>query len=50
MEAAMVLEKHQNEILLDLHVLGFCCADTYFCDLLGMHFLGQEMKLRKKEG
>ena len=50
MEATMVLEKHLNQVILDLHALGFACADTQLCDFLEMHFLGQEIKFMKKGG
>ena len=50
MEAALVLEKNSNQVLLDLHALGSACTDPYLCDFLENHFLDEEVKLLKKMG
>ncbi|VFV36135.1 ferritin light chain, partial [Lynx pardinus] len=38
MEAPMVLKKHLNQALFDLHTLGFACVDSYLCDFLEVCF------------
>ena len=50
MEAALLIEKNLNQAFLDLCGLGFASADPHLCDFLENHFLGEEMKLIKKDG
>uniref|UniRef100_A0A8C6W7V0 Ferritin n=1 Tax=Nannospalax galili TaxID=1026970 RepID=A0A8C6W7V0_NANGA len=50
MEAALALEKNQNQALLDLHALGSSRTDSHLCDFLENHFLDEEVKLIKKMG
>ncbi|XP_053409936.1 ferritin light chain-like [Nycticebus coucang] len=50
MEAALALEKSLNQVLLDLHALGFARTDPHLCDFLESHFLDEEVKLLKKMG
>ncbi|KAM5313966.1 ferritin light chain-like [Glossophaga mutica] len=49
-EAAMALEKHLNQALLDLHALGSPCTDAHLCDSLENLFLVEEVKLIRKTG
>lgn len=49
MEAAVVLEKNLNQVLLDLHALDSDHTEPHFCDFLKSHFL-DEVKLIKKTG
>ncbi|XP_045757940.1 ferritin light chain-like [Mirounga angustirostris] len=49
-EATLVLEKNQNQALLDLHALGSALADLHLCDFLENHFLDEAVKHIKKMG
>lgn len=49
-EVAFLTEKNLSQALWDLHGLGSAHADPHICDLLGNHFLDEEVKLIKKMG
>ncbi|XP_036083056.1 ferritin light chain-like [Rousettus aegyptiacus] len=49
-DVAMVMGRNLNQVLLDLHALGFSHTDPHFCDFVESHFLDQEVKLIKKMG
>eukprot|EP00069_Balaena_mysticetus_P016146 bmy_09731T0 len=48
MEAILLMEKNQNQALLDLHALGSACADPQLCDFLESYFLDEQVKLIQK--
>ncbi|XP_052597423.1 ferritin light chain 1-like [Peromyscus californicus insignis] len=50
MEAALVLEKSLNQVLLDLHALASARTDPHLCDFLENHILDDGVKLIKKMG
>ena len=48
LEATMVMEKNQNQALLELHALGYTRTDAHLCGFLESHFLGEKVKLMEK--
>ncbi|XP_060231691.1 ferritin light chain-like [Meriones unguiculatus] len=48
METSLALEKNLNQVLLDLHALGFANSDLQLCHFLETHFLEKEAKLIEK--
>ena len=49
-EATLLLEQNLSQALLDQHGLVSAHVDSHICDFLENHFLGEEMKLIKKDG
>lgn len=48
MQAALTLEKHVNQSLLDLHKLGDSHGDAQFCDWLESHYLTEQVEAIKE--
>jgi ferritin heavy chain len=47
MQAALALEKHVNQALLDLHKLADSHGDAQFCDFLEAHYLTEQVEAIK---
>ncbi|EPQ14973.1 Ferritin light chain [Myotis brandtii] len=50
MQAALALERHLNQTLLELQALGSTRTDSQLCDFRENHFLDEEVKFIKKMG